>query len=282
MQCEQVKDYLSAYIDSELEASVSIEVAKHTEQCVGCREELRQLKEISRLLRKGVTETQTDTLARAGRINTAVLKQIQSELAVESLIESRQRPRNSYQKWGFKLLSLAATLLMAIGAGVVAVLIYQGDFSGPLLAGASRNHRLCNVMEKIGLGGWSRGEDVAGLTDRYGVEPPVLGSLGLNLEAAHPCRVNSSRFLHMVYSNANERVSVYYGSDNCVDKLRSQVGSVELGKVYSYSEDSVQVSAFTVNEKCLWMVAGRVTPERLQQITTSVQQGTTEARAALR
>lgn len=278
MQCEQVRDYLSAYIDSELEASVSIEVAKHTEQCAACAEELKQLKEISYLFRKGVAESQMDTLARAARINTAVLEQIRGDTLVEL------KPKRGYQKPNiFKMLSLAATLLITIGVSILAFLIYQGDFSGPLLAGASRNHRLCDLMEKLGIGGWSQGEDAVVLTDRYGVAPPVLDSLGLKLKAAHPCRVNSSSFVHMVYqSKADERVSIYYGNDNCVDKLRSQVGSVEIGKIYNYSEDSVQVSAFTVNERCLWMVAGIVAPERLQQIATSVQQGTAGARTAMR
>lgn len=280
MQCEQVRDYLSAYIDSELETDTSIEVTRHTERCASCAEELKQLRELSRLFRKGVAEaTEMDIPLRAERINIAVLEQIRKEVSAKNLvsIETRRKPKKNL----FKMLSLAATLLMAISASILALLIYQGDFSGPLLAGASRNHRICDVMEKVGLGGWLQGGSVTGLTERYGIEPPALDSLGLSLEAAHPCRVNSSRFVHMVYSGADERVSIYYGSDNCVEKLRSQVGDVEMGKVYNYSEASVQVSAFTVNEKCLWMVAGRVTPERLQAITASVQQQGT-ARAALR
>jgi len=51
MNCQQAKLLLPAYADGELEASASLEIEKHVQNCSGCATELRNLQNLKKSLR---------------------------------------------------------------------------------------------------------------------------------------------------------------------------------------------------------------------------------------
>lgn len=51
MDCHEAKNYLSLYIDDEISDSMAEELLRHTEQCADCRQLLRDMEYLSRLLR---------------------------------------------------------------------------------------------------------------------------------------------------------------------------------------------------------------------------------------
>src|SRR5262249_26912027 len=75
MNCREINEYLSAYLDNELEATISLSIAKHLEQCRGCTEELRRMTEVSTLIKKSVISADEKDLTkqeRASSINERV------------------------------------------------------------------------------------------------------------------------------------------------------------------------------------------------------------------
>jgi len=50
VRCEKVRTKLSAYLDREVDADVHREITGHLEQCLGCREDLKNLRGIDALL----------------------------------------------------------------------------------------------------------------------------------------------------------------------------------------------------------------------------------------
>jgi predicted anti-sigma-YlaC factor YlaD len=46
MRCDQITEYLSAYIENDLEPGLRLNVDQHIEECAQCREDLAALNEV--------------------------------------------------------------------------------------------------------------------------------------------------------------------------------------------------------------------------------------------
>lgn len=124
MTCGEVREYLFAFLDSELDAPLSIELQRHIEHCPACAREVEIERTVRRQLAVG--------LERQGPINALDEYAMRRRLASatgESVV--KERPARRLRRWVFAATSVAAVLIL----GVVAWLSNHPDDPRP-----SANH----------------------------------------------------------------------------------------------------------------------------------------------
>lgn len=115
MNCSEVQERLSAYHDRELSPEEAAQVAAHLAECTSCAEELASFEQLS-----GLSRRLTDPPVPAN-----LWEEVQSKL------HGTTRPlsvldRIAWSTFPGRLVALAATILVAVGIGVVA---YNSWFS---------------------------------------------------------------------------------------------------------------------------------------------------------
>ncbi|MBX7221944.1 MAG: zf-HC2 domain-containing protein [Blastocatellia bacterium] len=297
MQCTNVRELLSTYVDSELDPVTSLRVANHLEGCVGCRQEFEQFAQLNRLFKgaAGVFVDIEPTLTgRAKAINDRVRNKILSELAAvspahdqdDSLSEEffppvikKTSPATAHPvgikrwfppKFLKKLALVAATVVLTTLLGFTG-LIYWAHYSGTLMAGTVRTHWVCTQLDHLGLYRTTP-EQTQNLLLRYQIQAPDLSAVGLKFQGVHQCKIAKADFAHLVYlDHANQTVSVFYGGQEAIVKLREQAGTVTPQTVFTKQDGNMRVTAVcTANQDHLWMVAGVLTPEQIQIVTNSI------------
>jgi anti-sigma factor RsiW len=302
INCEEVKDLLSAYLENELEAAKRLNIADHLEDCPVCRTELQQFTDLIRLTRQAVVsanERDSSLPLRAAAINESVRAQIsvsRQQLAdtagrqsIENFLSTSTRGdstviaitrRRSKPVW--KRLAAAATIIGATGLLAIFAIFYQAHFSGPLLIGAARGHRTCSLLEETGVG-WFKDNRIGEFAERYNFTIPKLSQAGLKLDGLHPCKVYNTAFIHLIYFKEKRSVSIYYGSNAAIDRLRETEGEPVPGKLYNIEKDTLKISAFATPEKKLWIVAGELSTSEMNEIAAElpIYSGSGEQRSVL-
>jgi hypothetical protein len=273
IDCDKVNELLSAYLENELDAAVSMDIAGHLEHCSICRRESEQLTEITKLVKRVVIESGEKEVSLATRAAT-VNERVRASIA-DSMQQSAGDPRvvpitrpQIKGRW-VRRLALAAAIVISVGFLGLFSLSYFAHGSGPLLTGVARGHRVCAMFEKLGLG-WYKGERVAEFIERYNFSIPELNRAGLKIDGVHPCNVSKTSFVHLLYMKDSRPISVYCGSEAAVDRLRETEGQLTPGKLYSLEGDSLRVSAFTTPGKRIWIVAGELTASEMDAITSNL------------
>jgi anti-sigma factor RsiW len=85
---------LSAYLDSELDAGTTLQVAQHIERCTACASRLEQLAQLDACLKQSLASTDVEDQAcrqRAAGINQAVLARIRAEAGIQGSSTTAQR-----------------------------------------------------------------------------------------------------------------------------------------------------------------------------------------------
>ncbi len=123
MQCEQVRDHLSAYLDRELTAELAAAVRGHLASCPACRQELEALRATADLLgRLPVREPPADLPADVmGEIERRVLAPSDG---AGSTMPERTLALHRARLWP-RVLAVAACVALATGIGVLAYIGWQ-------------------------------------------------------------------------------------------------------------------------------------------------------------
>lgn len=280
LSCHKVNDLLSAYLENELDTATTIVIATHLESCKSCSQELESISAVTQLIKESFAKRKDESIqARAKTINDLVRAEITSgTVSTKVLIDVKvgsksaekiERPSRLHRSFFFKAV-LAASLVAVFSFVSIFALKYYGSYTGPLLAGAARNHRLCSLIEETGVG-WYTGEELRLFAEKLDFIPPELSQFGLKLDGAHPCKVFKAPFLHLMYMKGSEPISVYYGSNVAVERLRKLEDNFEPGKIYSFESGDVKVSAFTTSKDRIWIVAGKISSNEVGRITASIK-----------
>lgn len=102
MNCANAREYLFAFLDSELDAALSIEFQRHIEHCPGCAREV----EIERAIRRRI-----DAAVDGGRMPAMVIPHFGGEPG--SLIEGRSRT-HAMRRRRAMIMGLAAVVLLGL------------------------------------------------------------------------------------------------------------------------------------------------------------------------
>jgi len=136
MQCKQVHDHLSAYLDRELTAELSSAVRHHLASCPECRAMLEELRATADLLGRLPVREAPAGLADDVR-NEIERRMLAPEAAGETPMQERTLAVHRPRPWP-RVLAVAAGLALAAGIGLVAFFgekaLEQPAASGPELA----------------------------------------------------------------------------------------------------------------------------------------------------
>ncbi len=291
LNCHQINELLSAYLENELDPTTTLTVANHLEKCSLCERELAFLTNVSNLVRSAVEQIDKQDLSlisRASTINAYVKSQIAINPQTSPQAQTSQTPVNSYTSaetastnnvvrlnthqrrlaGGKKiLLSLAASLAIVFLS--LFAITYYSTTTGPLMSGVARNHQLCNVIELSNIG-WHKGHSTENLLEVNNIKLPQLNSLGIEFYNLHPCKVYNAPFLHLMYKKGNKPVSIYYGSENTVAKLKETIPNIVPNKLYLQQESDLQIGAISTLKNNLWLIAGQLTEQEINAITSQL------------
>ncbi len=120
MTCGEAREYLFAFLDSELDAPLSIELQRHLDGCPSCAPEA----EIERMIRKRLAQRFADTGSAVPELAAAWV----SALASPNAVAATQGPRAPATRSGWlRHLATAAAILLMVGVGVWLALDRGGD-----------------------------------------------------------------------------------------------------------------------------------------------------------
>lgn len=291
LNCTQINELLSAYLESELDPTTTLQVANHLEKCPSCEKELNNLITISNLVKSAVKEADKADLSlatRASKINSNFKAQIlasnislakaKTENAIKNSMVTPNQPkektknnvvelkkREHWLSWGKKLfLSLAASLIILFLSFFS--LSYYATATGPMFTGVARNHQFCNLIEMANLG-LHKGYSVENLLKANNIELPNLDKEGIQFSDLHPCQIYKAHLLHMMYIKGDKQISVYYGSEEALNKLQETVKDIVPGKLYLEQESNLQIGAISTSDKNLWLIAGDLTKEEITSVS---------------
>lgn len=290
LNCPQINELLSAYIENELDATTSLKVANHIEQCSNCEKELKALTNISNLVKSAIEKQDKEDLSlnhRANEINNRVKTQIalgrktENSNKILALSDSSIKPseletrniialssKRKWAGWGKKVfLSLAASLAVIFFS--LFAISHYATATGPLLSGVARNHRFCGTIELSNLG-WHKGHSKERLLQANNIKLPELDNIGATFSNIHPCKVYKTPFLHIMYNKGDKQISLYYGAQNAVPKLQETFNNVIPNQLYLQQDSDLQIGAISNQKNGLWIVAGDLTKEEISAITTTL------------
>lgn len=111
MKNDHVIEMLPDYLDNLLEADTKKKIEEHLKACKTCTQELTEIKELFQAFK---TE---EKIIPPSSIKTGFLKQLEAEKQTFSRVVPFDAPSNNKRnKWALKLLKIAASVLLLIGA----------------------------------------------------------------------------------------------------------------------------------------------------------------------
>ncbi|MCA1600072.1 MAG: zf-HC2 domain-containing protein [Acidobacteria bacterium] len=200
--CQKVREFTGPYLDNELDAVTTQNIAAHLEQCALCRREMETYRSQDELLARAIKSVAYDTAKLRGSIEAATIGR---RWSASPLWAGLVTPR-----WA--IASVCAVAILAI-----TILYLPGrmgtTFARPLYEAAAHDHRMCGT--EAAAPDWLRtrssiGELAASYLDQKVSIPPVIGDY--RLDRARVCHFGDASFLHIIYkSRAGGEASLFIG-----------------------------------------------------------------------
>jgi anti-sigma factor RsiW len=197
MTCSEVKYVMPLYMSSELDVARMAEYELHLQQCAACRREAEQLRIYDELLREAVAEQRIDTR----ELRTRIWRQIS---ASEPWLSGLSRRR-------VHLLSIAALLLLAIGAGIIYINRLSSN-SEDLFTSAVDDHTE-EVVQQAPIEGWRTSRvEIERLVNERLSNLDVINKLqptDYALVRARVCDLAGESYVHLVYDGREREISFF-------------------------------------------------------------------------
>ena len=229
MNCPEITELSTLYLSGELDSPRAREFENHLRACPACGRELEEQRMLDHALRAAILAGDLDT--------TGVDDQVRQQIAFPQAPAARpDRFRALKVRW-LAPAGVAASITLGF-------LIYRVPLRTPIAtvySDAARHHgHLADHKQ------WISGQaSLAQLAQQGGMEPSLLMSLapaGYRLEHGKLCRLDGHPFLHLVYANGANEVSVFL-------------------RPWDDSEPSPGIARETINNRILYTVD--VGPEHL-------------------
>jgi anti-sigma factor RsiW len=195
MNCKEIDQNSTFYFSHELNAEQSAEFLAHLETCSSCAAKVRQQQELDHLLRSTVLNQQMDTRALEFRIR----RQLTSE-PKRRVIFSR------------RLALIAAGLFLAAIVGLLSSNWLRATRqASAICADAIVDHRV-EVVENAPRKWTADLARIASVSQKaIGAEinPEQLAPSGYHFERARICSLQDKRYVHLVFSNGNQQISMF-------------------------------------------------------------------------
>lgn len=297
MQCEQVNDLLSAYVDNEVDAVTAMKIAHHLERCQACRHEYQLTKQVSDVLKTAVTESpdlEPALEVRAFQLNNRVHDLLTAQLGKPKPPISGEipqldaeavpppeavppspvpfKPRWTAGRIAKTILAVAASLVVIVGLGYGGFLVWLEN-SGTFSVAIARDYRVCNGNP--GLVAWYRDGKPVPNRAPIDVMGRKLNQMGYTPDGLALCKIGGVPFVHTFYLRDHQPLSVYFGPKQAVTFLKSEKGDARPGQMYESQSDTIAMSAFvSPNEENVWVVAGELSRTEINAITHNLMSET--------
>jgi anti-sigma factor RsiW len=251
MDCRDVRELADSFLTEQLLVETSHEILRHLTQCPSCRAELESRRRLRTAIR-GAFERAPDLQARP-----AFLSSIGRRLRENA---QPSRPRNTWRP----VLAIAATLLLATGAGFGGRAWLGASRLASLVRAAAGDHQNCAVRftlkeRPISLEQAAQQFDPAyGSLVAFAPAPTRLARGELTVLERHACVFDGRRFAHIVLRYRGTLVSVLVTPDRLA-RVPAELQSV----------DGTQVVPFRIGRFAAFVVSPS-SDEETRQIAAAV------------
>jgi anti-sigma factor RsiW len=192
MNCSDVKYLTSLHLSGELDSAFMAQFERHVNECPACQEQIKEQENLNKRIRAALLSESVDITS----LRMRVLTEVKGKRTVSVINTARHPIRIA--------LTLAAGLLIVLAVG----------------AATRDNARyeqasLDNVDEVVRAGHreWrTQASSIGQLVSQCMKTPPQLEQLsipGYQLLRGRECGISRSRYIHLVYSNGAEQISMY-------------------------------------------------------------------------
>ena len=221
MNCKDIDYMMPLYLSGELDSATTARFESHTAECAPCRREIEELQALDRSLYQLLQNENIDATQLHGR----VMNQIQ-----------REQPRPPFWR-ALRITMAAAALVLCAALGFAA---YQGN-QRYKLAEMDHVNEVVTGHQQL----WQTNEaDIEALAAKrlsIQLQPQELMIPGYKLLRGRRCLVGTHHYLHLVYGNGAEEMSLYILPKQDLD-LFSRVSSLLLSHLHSRAESGYNVT----------------------------------------
>jgi len=252
MQCRDFHKLADSYLSDELLVETNHDVIKHLESCPACRKELAARRGLRAKLRSGF----------ANAPDLQINEEFQGRLTAHLREVALSRGRLS----GAKVIAIAASVLIVVALGVIAV--QQGWRSQSVVAlneSAAGDHRDCALNHRldearIDLEEAGRKYDRAYINLVNAVMSEGRLPSGIELVGAHSCVFKGRRFGHVILKYRGQLVSVL------VTNIEGQndAGATGQNEITADAEvENFRLAHFETTRHAVYVVSGLSESENL-------------------
>jgi anti-sigma factor RsiW len=221
MNCKDIEYMMPLYLSGELDSATMARFECHAAECAGCRREMEELQALDRALCQGLLTENID----AAPVQARVMSQIRSE---------RRRPH--YWQTIRIALAVAAFVLCA----VLVSSIYRGSTRYKQIQMDHVNEVVMGHQQRW-LTDEAQIQQMAAQRLSIQLQPQQLAIPGYRLLRGRRCLVGSHHYLHLVYGNGVEEMSMYIIAGQDKDVL-SRVSALVSPHIYSRAESGYNVT----------------------------------------
>lgn len=188
MECKDIRKLLSPFVDNELGAYDAFTVAEHLEECAPCQREMEDLRRFD------------ERLKTAGRAPVEGIDEVRA--AVLAMLS----PWTWVRRWRSVGAAAAVLLFLVVGRQLFSAPTdpEAAAFSDALIAEVQ-----LNITQPFSLS-WLDPHSLQDVLRREGLtDIPNLAPAGFHLEGARICYPLRHLFVHLVYRNRSEEVSLF-------------------------------------------------------------------------
>ncbi len=258
MKCPEIAELSSLYLSGELDAPSAREFEDHLRACTACGRELEEHKILDHALRAAILSGEVDT--------TGVDDQVRQQIAFP------QAPAVQPNRFLASKVRRLATAGVAASLAL-AFLAYRVAFRPPIAivySDAARHHE-----HLVDHRQWISGQaPLAQLAQQGGMEASVLMSLapaGYRLEHGKLCRLDGRPFLHLVYTNGANEVSVFLRPwDDPEPSQGTAMGTVNNSVLYTVDIGPEHLSFFQTRQLTAVVVSDQSDGKSALSVASSI------------
>jgi anti-sigma factor RsiW len=237
MNCSDVQYLMPLYLSGELDSASMAQFERHAAECSACSRQMAEQKAFDRGLRTALLSESADTTT----VRARVLAEVQRDQALAMPKATRHPVRIAF--------AIAAALLVMITLGVA----YRDNAR---YEQASVDHVDEVVMAK--RKGWrTQDSSIEQLVAQRVATSPSLQQLeipGYQLHLGKECSIAKHRYVHLVYGNGSQQISMYVlAGDN--GGLLQRISTSLLPLVRSRTESGYNVTEGDANGKRILLVS---------------------------
>lgn len=253
--CERIRRYLHSYVNNELMTETNHEVLRHLETCPDCAQELEALTTLKTRLKRAALTLEAPASLKA---------------SIQSRIAGYQQEHQRDRRIGLWAIPVAAALILSFGTWRVLKAPATATEAGLLRVGLA-DHVACAVPRKYDKAPPSRAEMESELGPKYKELLPVVQKCvpsWYKLEQAHRCQVNGREYVHFIFRNAPELVSVIVTAKGANESLANLHGTPEQRasglSIYQMDLDRYETAATETKDDFVFVVSNLEPKSNLQ------------------